>query len=364
MRRPNRSIDTFDISLMAVVTKAMGAFLVLMLVLLPYYTPNPKSKDKTEELIRQLQAIKNKVEEVSRQMAPASGSATPAMLGLKQVADNVSLTTEALSKLQGLLNNAFAEIDRLEGENKQLRDEIEQLKKQVRDAEELAASAKGKTVLAVFSSTGCEDVVLTARIMAVGDEKGLVFADDESKSLPPEWALYYDMPTSQGGMADTRDQQADSFVPSGSPAVPFISRQLNSFLAARYVSQTGRYLVAVVKRDKSSKIKLRSADFYAFAKSAQNCSLVMTLWLKEDKSWYRWDTLNLTVAANAFAGVPIIVEYDGKQLLTAQPSAEEIKWLDELVLRSVAAQTRTDRKGGAGDKAPNSSTDSGRNVNP
>ena len=41
LRRANRAIETFDISLMAVVTKAMGAFLVLMLLLVPSYVAMP-----------------------------------------------------------------------------------------------------------------------------------------------------------------------------------------------------------------------------------------------------------------------------------------------------------------------------------
>ena len=35
MHRPARQIEVFDISLMAVVTKAMGAFLVIMILLMP-----------------------------------------------------------------------------------------------------------------------------------------------------------------------------------------------------------------------------------------------------------------------------------------------------------------------------------------
>jgi type II secretory pathway pseudopilin PulG len=70
MRRPHRSIETFDISLMAVVTKAMGAFLVLMLLLLPYYTPNARTQEVTEELLLQLKVISSKIHEASRQLGP------------------------------------------------------------------------------------------------------------------------------------------------------------------------------------------------------------------------------------------------------------------------------------------------------
>ena len=59
MKRPHRSIETFDISLMAVVTKAMGAFLVLMLLLMPYYTSEPMGQKEAD-------ALEKKVEEVNK----------------------------------------------------------------------------------------------------------------------------------------------------------------------------------------------------------------------------------------------------------------------------------------------------------
>jgi hypothetical protein len=49
MRRPNRNIEAFDISLMAVVTKAMGAFLVLMLLLYQSRIREPKMERRAEE---------------------------------------------------------------------------------------------------------------------------------------------------------------------------------------------------------------------------------------------------------------------------------------------------------------------------
>lgn len=61
MRRPNRSIETFDISLMAVVTKAMGAFLVMMLLLLPYYSSSSLGKDEAQDLAKKVQDADAKI---------------------------------------------------------------------------------------------------------------------------------------------------------------------------------------------------------------------------------------------------------------------------------------------------------------
>ena len=59
LRRQNRSIEVFDIALMNVVTKAMGAFLVLMLLMLPAYNAMPQAQQEVEQAeakSRQLEA--------------------------------------------------------------------------------------------------------------------------------------------------------------------------------------------------------------------------------------------------------------------------------------------------------------------
>ena len=64
MRRSNRNIETFDISLMAVVTKAMGAFLVLMLLLMPYYSSGPIGQQAAADLAKKVEQADLKIREV------------------------------------------------------------------------------------------------------------------------------------------------------------------------------------------------------------------------------------------------------------------------------------------------------------
>jgi hypothetical protein len=62
LRRPRRSIETFDIALMAVVTKAMGAFLVLMLIMLPSYNKVPGMQTEVHDADAALQRLTERVE--------------------------------------------------------------------------------------------------------------------------------------------------------------------------------------------------------------------------------------------------------------------------------------------------------------
>jgi hypothetical protein len=76
LRRSNRSIEVFDIALMAVVTKAMGAFLVLMLLMLPSYNNLPAMQEtvaaaeaKRQQLAGNVEALKRRNGELKAQHA-------------------------------------------------------------------------------------------------------------------------------------------------------------------------------------------------------------------------------------------------------------------------------------------------------
>jgi hypothetical protein len=67
IRRPHRSIETFDISLMAVVTKAMGAFLVMMLLLIPSYIAVPEMQTKLSDIEAETRQLEQKAASLAKQ---------------------------------------------------------------------------------------------------------------------------------------------------------------------------------------------------------------------------------------------------------------------------------------------------------
>jgi uncharacterized coiled-coil DUF342 family protein len=117
MKRPHRSIETFDISLMAVVTKAMGAFLVLMLLLIPYYKSGPLGQKPIDDLAK-------KVEEVNQ--------------NIKTVVDK--LTTGGAEDLRKLLDEALKELDEARKLIVELKRAVDQLNAQVKRLEEEKAA--------------------------------------------------------------------------------------------------------------------------------------------------------------------------------------------------------------------------------
>jgi uncharacterized coiled-coil DUF342 family protein len=125
MRRPHRSIETFDISLMAVVTKAMGAFLVLMLLLMPYYSSSPLGKDEAQELARKVQDVDAKIKGVLDRLAgsPDLGK------DLETARENLGDGAQLIAKLKQAIDQMSAQVARLEDQVKAKTDELAQAKK-------------------------------------------------------------------------------------------------------------------------------------------------------------------------------------------------------------------------------------------
>jgi predicted nucleic acid-binding Zn-ribbon protein len=109
MKRPHRSIEVFDISLMAVVTKAMGAFLVLMLLLMPYYSSSPIGTKEAQELTRKVQDADAKIKSVLNQL----GGQSPLSQDLKTARQSLGSGTDLIKRLKRSIDELSAQVARL-----------------------------------------------------------------------------------------------------------------------------------------------------------------------------------------------------------------------------------------------------------
>ena len=126
MRRPHRQIEVFDISLMAVVTKAMGAFLVLMLILIPYYPTGPGVEQTVEDAQSKLDDAKENVKQASK--AAQSGNIEELKRQLAALELKLSEIEAELRILKARFTQVKEENARLEAENKRLEDELAPLR--------------------------------------------------------------------------------------------------------------------------------------------------------------------------------------------------------------------------------------------
>lgn len=77
MRRRSRDITVFNLSMMDVITGAMGAFLIVMVVLARYYESDPGNKENVEQLKAELSQATDRLREIDLEMqkeGPQSGN--------------------------------------------------------------------------------------------------------------------------------------------------------------------------------------------------------------------------------------------------------------------------------------------------
>ncbi len=122
MHRPHRSIEVFDISLMAVVTKAMGAFLVIMLLLMPYYSSGSLGDKSAAEAAKQLAEAQARLKAISEQMS----GRTPDEIAqaLRDALERLAQAETAVGQLKRDNDALNAQARRLDSANSELRDQL------------------------------------------------------------------------------------------------------------------------------------------------------------------------------------------------------------------------------------------------
>jgi multidrug efflux pump subunit AcrA (membrane-fusion protein) len=129
MRRPHRSIEVFDISLMAVVTKAMGAFLVLMLLLMPYYSSGPIGQQEASDLKDKVDQVDKNIQAVISELSKAD--AEDLRKRLEEALKELEEARKLIAELQHANDALNAQVQRLEQERDQLAAQVAQAQQQI-----------------------------------------------------------------------------------------------------------------------------------------------------------------------------------------------------------------------------------------
>jgi FtsZ-binding cell division protein ZapB len=362
MRRPHRTIETFDISLMAVVTKAMGAFLVLMLLLLPYYTPEPREDDATE-LLRQLKAMNARLDEVSKQLGDPDKGVAELRKDLGKVSVDSTLRAQVLAKLEGLIHKAFSEVrrlesevadlkkenqqlraenqdlkdlkQRLEAENKDLKDQIDALNKRIAELEaeleklrKLKPEEKYRAVTASFSATGCNGISLQGVILKEGSDNDYTWIDDKSK-IAPEWLLNVDF-QDRGGEVPEDDQKLS--YPINESFLSFQTRGNAATLIKRDVG-LGNYVIGLVKKDPSRTWDINGKLWRLLTSYGEPCDIIMSTAARfgSHDAWIGEAPFQIRMKPDVIAGVVLAFTSDKDGVKFRAPSEAERHWFDHLL---------------------------------
>ncbi len=195
-RRVNRQIEVFDISLMAVVTKAMGAFLVLMILLMPYYRSSPAYQKPVEDVRQELDSLRKRLAEMQQNLGRFKEDPEKLKRELAAALEQIDRLKVKITGLERQLDQAWSQVTRLQDDVAKLEALRQQLEaEKVALAEEKAKAEQVRdeldkrlsTILPLFNGAAAKPgMVVVARLNR--DVKCLRMvpenADDKARVVP------------------------------------------------------------------------------------------------------------------------------------------------------------------------------------
>ncbi len=122
MQRRNREINIFSLSMMDVISGAMGAFLIILIVLARYYEGSPENSESVAKLQRELKKAQEKIEQVEKMFREA-GSDVDVERVLRELSEAKRAIEDAnrrMADLRDRLDQATAMKNRYQKENEKL----------------------------------------------------------------------------------------------------------------------------------------------------------------------------------------------------------------------------------------------------
>lgn len=132
--RPRRQVEVFDIAIVAVVTKALGAFIVLVIMLLPYYRSDPANAPAVQAVrdhLRDARLAIEMVQQALNEKAPDPAALSGLVERSRQSLDEAQGFVQAL---RNSLDQASAQIGRLEAREADLEQQIAKLQAELSQA--------------------------------------------------------------------------------------------------------------------------------------------------------------------------------------------------------------------------------------
>ncbi|RUP00334.1 hypothetical protein [Hyphomicrobium sp.] len=131
MKRPRRSDPSAgsEIAMMAVITKAMGAFLVLVVLLMPYYVVNINIEGLTKNVQEKMDKVQSQSSETLKNVKEALQRAGKGRLTDREIDE----LQAQIKQLETDLAEARTEVERLNSKVKQQASQIARLQKEIED---------------------------------------------------------------------------------------------------------------------------------------------------------------------------------------------------------------------------------------
>jgi len=156
-------------ALMAVMTKAMGAFLVIMIMLLPYHTGDNAARQTVDQANAEIDKARAGLADAQDRLK--KGRLTDAEID--ELYKRLTIAQAALQEAQSLVDTLRGKLDqkesqiaRLEADNKSLNEEIEGLKQEIEKLRKTQGEPPRVMFLATLKNCGLSDIDLYVPGMA------------------------------------------------------------------------------------------------------------------------------------------------------------------------------------------------------
>lgn len=183
MRMPRRDVQIFSLSMMDVISGAMGAFLIIMVVLMRYYKEDGDIAIQREQMERLLDEIQRQVDEAMEQLQMSTDvDVKDLMQRLQILKSQLEHARREVQRMSNDLQAARNRVNQLRAENQQLQAEKQSLEDENRVLNNRLAWRRPFGVLATWHSSTSVDVDLEFEINSkFTDRDDLAYFDPDGK---------------------------------------------------------------------------------------------------------------------------------------------------------------------------------------
>lgn len=313
MHRPHRSIEVFDISLMAVVTKAMGAFLVLMLLLMPYYSSGSLGDKSAADAAKALAEAQNQLKAAMEQLANRSPEDLAKLL--EETRWRLEEAQRFIAQLKRDNDALNAQARRLDADNSELRDKLAKFE----------ADAKKILVNGYLINWDCTGVRIELAIMA--KDEYIKETKDHPKLI---YLLNHDRMSIEGETYTITDDEIIAKRPDLSAVARGHGYRFDQS-NFNYAAAPGTYYLVLATKSKSVK-KIDGWDGRALTRVASDCRVLLGLnYYVPGDNYYSYWVRDITISNSDYAVMPAQLSVTAKDIDWQTPSAEAIAWLHDQI---------------------------------
>jgi len=241
-----------------VVTKAMGAFLVLMLVFMQYYSSRPLGQKTVADIVQSIDDTQKDLSEAIKKVAENADPKDVTKI-LEEALRRLAEARQLIEQLRRENDALNAQVQRLESENTQLAKQMEDLQRKI-DAQKIIISGD-------LINWDCLDVRLQIALVTP-----TMYIEREKGQKDP-YVLNF------GGSLGSSDATDDTDILRSNPKAAADAPGDNfriSNSAFRYASDPGTYSLIVTKQRPQVQ-KIRGYNGRPLNRSKQDCTILLSL---------------------------------------------------------------------------------------